>query len=152
MPWPTLLKLSPHFYPGKLIDFGATGSKVKVTRVKCAKTVSYQKLGKALTNYPQTWSTDPFWVAEKPYWFWGQRLRSQGSNVLKSFPIKTGERLDLLSSNLVNTFILGSRGTLLILGSKVNVTGVKCAKTVSYKNWRMPWPTILKLGPHIHSW
>ena len=40
----------------------------------------------------------------------------------------TRERLDLPSSNLVHTSILGSRWTLFILGSKV--TGVKSAKTL----------------------
>ena len=35
-PWPTFLKLGPHISPG------VTRSKVKVTRVLCAKTVSVQ--------------------------------------------------------------------------------------------------------------
>ena len=41
-PWPTFVKLGPHIHPGwkmNPIDFGVTGSKVKLTGVKCAKTV-----------------------------------------------------------------------------------------------------------------
>ena len=54
---------------------------------------------------------------------------------------RTWERLDLPSSHFVPTSILGSRETLLILGSKVKVTRVKCAKTVpdclsnEFPNW-----------------
>ena len=41
MPWPTFLKLCTYICPGQQrnpFDYGVTGSKVKVTRVKCAKT------------------------------------------------------------------------------------------------------------------
>ena len=47
------------------------------------------------------------------------------------FQTTTLELLGLPSSDLFHRSILGSRGTLLVLGSKVKVIGVKCAKTSS---------------------
>jgi len=41
-PWPTFLRLCSHIRPGQQrnpIDCGVIGSKVKVTQVKCTKTV-----------------------------------------------------------------------------------------------------------------
>ena len=79
-PWHTFLKLCPHIRPGqqrKPIDFWVTGSTVKVTRVKCAKTVSNQLLQNALVYLPQTWSTHPSRAAEEPYWFWDHWVKGQ---------------------------------------------------------------------------
>jgi len=99
---------------------GVTVSNVKVTVVKCAKTVSDQLLKNTLTNLPHTWSTHPSWVADEPYWYWGCWVKGQGhwgQMCQKRIRSITRECLDLPSSNLVHTSILGSRGTLLISGS-----------------------------------
>ena len=56
-PWPTFLKLCPHICPGQQrnpIDW-ITGSKVKVTRVKYAKTVS-----DCLSNNFQKWISSSY--------------------------------------------------------------------------------------------
>ena len=53
--------------------------------------------------------------------------RSPGLNMPKPFPIN--------NSNLVHTSILGRRGTLLILGSEVKATRVKCANIVLRNNF-----------------
>ena len=60
------------------------------------------------------------------YWFCGHWVKGQrhwGQICQNYFRSITGEHLDLS--------ILGSRGTLLILVSKVKVTKVKCSKTIS---------------------
>ena len=62
----------------------------------------------------------------------------------------TGECLDQPSSYLVDTSILGSRWTLLILRSLGKRSRLNVPKTFQINNLRMPWPTFLKLSPHIH--
>ena len=49
------------------MEFGVTGSKVKVTGDKYAKTVPDILLENALTYLPQTLSTHPSWAAEEAY-------------------------------------------------------------------------------------
>ena len=62
----------------------------------------------------------------------------------------TQEHLDLPSSNSIHTSILGSKWTLLILGSRSPESNVP--KPFQINNSRTPWrPSLLKLCPHIHS-
>ena len=61
--------------------------------------------------------------------------------------------LDIPSSNLVRTPILGSRWTIFILGSlgqRSMSLRSNVPKMFPINNSKMPWPTVLKLSPHIH--
>ena len=65
----------------------------------------------------------------------------------------TEERLDVPSSNSVHTSVWGSWETLLIMGSpgqRSRSPGSNVPKPFPFNNSRMPWPTLSKLGPHIH--
>ena len=67
------------------------------------------------------------------------------------------ECLDLPSSNLVHTSLLGSRETLLILGSlgqrpRTPGSNLNVPKPFPINNSRTPWPTFLKLCPNIYPW
>ena len=65
----------------------------------------------------------------------------------------TEERLDIPSSNSVHTSVWGSWETLLIMGSpgqRSRSPGSNVPKPFPFNNSRMPWPTLRKLGPHIH--
>ena len=66
---------------------GDTGLKVKVTRVKCAKTVSVQELENGLTYPPQYWSIHSSWVAEEPYCFGGHWVNGKITKVKCAKPI-----------------------------------------------------------------
>ena len=55
---------------------------------------------------------------------------------------------------MVHTSVLDSRGTLLmlgLLGQRSRSRGSNVPKLFPIYNPRMPWPTFLKLGPHIRA-
>ena len=61
------------------------------------------------------------WAAEEPYWNWDHWVKGQGHQgqmCQNHFWSITRERLDLPSSNLSQTSILVSKGTLLIWGQR----------------------------------
>ena len=95
-----------------------SGSKVKVTKVKCSKTISNC-----------LWNDFPKWISSS---YMCATYFELTYPVVQTCDQKTTlGRLYLPSSNLVHTSILGSRGTLMILGLNVKVTKVKCSKTLS---------------------
>ena len=79
-------------------------------------------------------------------------LMSVCMSVTFSFRSITLECLDLPSLNIVQTFVLGSRWTLLILrslGQRSRSSGSNVSKPLPINNSRTPWPTFLKLGQSI---
>ena len=81
--------------------------------------------------------------------------RSACPSVTFSFPINSiQEHLDLPSSTCVHPFAMGSRGTLLILrslGQRSESPRPNMPKLFPTNTSRTPWPTFLKLSPHISS-
>ena len=78
-------------------------------------------------------------AAEEAYWFWGQRSRSPGSNVLKLFPINNSRTPWPTYLKLGPQSILGSRETLLILGwlgQRSRSPGSNLPKLLKYQLWK----------------
>ena len=67
----------------KLLKSWHSFKKCKLIRLYLQEYYFYAPLRRTLSR---TLSAHTSWAAEEPYWFWGQRSRSPGSNVPKPFP------------------------------------------------------------------
>ena len=112
-----------------------------------------QKLENDWTYLSQTQSSHSPCVAEKSYWFCGHWVNSHLGQICQNrFWWLTRKRIDLPFSCLLQTYIISSIGTLLILwslGKRSRSPRTDMPKPFPLNSLRTHWPTFFKHGSHI---